>query len=115
MVAAPATLRAREAAFAAICPPRCLVYTSVKGDDRWQLRTPQGEGVSVPVSGPLRSNSLSAVLAAARADMGFAVLPYYVARIDRRGRVRELMPDHVLPDQEIHAVYPSPKLVPSRC
>ena len=42
----------------------CLVYSSVQGDDRWQFTGPSGEEQSVPVAGPLRSNNLSAVLAA---------------------------------------------------
>ena len=36
--------------------------------------------MTVAVRGPLRSNNLSAVLAACRAGMGLAVLPGYVAR-----------------------------------
>ena len=91
----------------------CVVYSSVQGDDRWSLRTPAGEKLSVPVKGPLRSNNLSAVLAAARAGMGLAVLPWYVARESlAEGTVRPVLADHGLPEQEVHAVYPSPKLVP---
>jgi DNA-binding transcriptional LysR family regulator len=93
----------------------CLVYSSVQGDDRWHFTTPQGEGVSVSVKGPLRSNNLSALLAAARAGMGLAALPWYVAHESvADGVVQPLLQDHTLPSQEIHAVFPSPKLVPSK-
>ena len=52
---------------------------------------------------------------AARAHMGVTCLPYYVATASiASGELRELMADHALPDQEIHAVYASPKLVPSK-
>ena len=41
---------------------------------------PNGESTSAVVKGKLRSNNLSALLAACRAGMGVAVLPWYVAR-----------------------------------
>ena len=93
----------------------CLVYSSVQGDDRWQFAGPTGEEASVPVAGPLRSNNLSAVLAACRAGMGLAVLPWYVARESvADGTVVPVLADHTLPSQELHAVFPSPKLVPGK-
>jgi DNA-binding transcriptional LysR family regulator len=93
----------------------CLVYSSVQGDDRWSLTTPAGAELAVPVKGPLRSNNLSAVLAAARAGLGLAVLPWYVARESvADGSVVQVLADHGLPAQEVHAVFPSPKFVPSK-
>jgi DNA-binding transcriptional LysR family regulator len=93
----------------------CLVYSSVQGDDRWQFTGPSGEELSVPVAGPLRSNNLSAVLAACRAGMGLAVLPWYVARESvADGSIVPVLADHTLPSQELHAVFPSPKLVPGK-
>jgi DNA-binding transcriptional LysR family regulator len=90
-----------------------LVYSSVQGNDVWRVLPPKGEGVSVTVSGPLRSNNLAALLAAARAGHGIAALPWYVAFDSlRTGHVVEVLKGHSLPEQEIHAVYPSPKLVP---
>ncbi len=92
-----------------------LIYSSVQGDDVWRLATPQGAPVTVPVTGKLRSNNLSAVLAAARAGLGVAALPRYVAGDSlASGQVVELLKDHALPEQEIHAVFPSPKLVPGK-
>ena len=93
----------------------CLVYSSVQGDDRWQFSDALGASISVQVQGPLRSNNLSAVLAAARAGQGVAVLPWYVAReAVAEGSMRPLLPGFMLPAQELHAVYPSPKLLPSK-
>ncbi len=117
MVASPAYLQLRGIpdTAAALGAHACIVYSSVQGDDRWRLSTPGGEAVSVPVSGPLRSNNLSAVLAAACAGMGLAMLPWYVAReAIAQALVRPVLPDHGLPSQEIHAVFPSPKLVPKK-
>ena len=115
MVAAPPYLAARgtPASAADLATHDCVIYSSVQGDDRWSLRTPAGQKLSVPVKGPLRSNNLSAVLAAARAGMGLAVLPWYVARESLAdGAVVPILTDHGLPEQEVHAVFPSPKLVP---
>jgi DNA-binding transcriptional LysR family regulator len=115
MVAAPAYLRDRGVPHttADLASHACLVYSSVQGDDRWSLTTPEGVEQAVPVRGPLRSNNLSAVLAAARAGLGLAVLPWYVARESvADGSVRQVLADHSLPAQEIHAVHTSPKLVP---
>lgn len=93
----------------------CLVYSSVQGDDRWSFTGASGEAVSVPVKGTLRSNNLSAVLAACRAGLGLAVLPWYVARESvADGAIVPVLTDFTLPTQELHAVFPSPKLVPGK-
>ena len=90
----------------------CVIYSSVQGDDRWSFTGPSGDEVSVPVTGRLRTNNLSAVLAAAREGLGLAVLPWYVARESvSDGTVLPVLDAHVLPAQDVHAVYPSPKLV----
>ncbi|WP_332814219.1 LysR family transcriptional regulator [Ramlibacter sp.] len=91
-----------------------LVYSSVQGDDVWRLRSAAG-AVTVGVRGPLRSNNLSAILAAARAHLGIAALPCYVAWESlRTGALVQVLPGHSLPEQEIHAVFPSPRLVPAK-
>lgn len=93
----------------------CLIYSSVQGDDRWHFSDGQGRPQSVPVRGPLRSNNLSTVLAAAIAGFGVAALPWYVAReAVAGGDLQPLLEGHALPSQELHAVFPSPKLVPSK-
>ncbi len=117
MVASPAYLHARGEPQQAsdLGHHACIVYSSVQGDDRWRLTCPRGEVLSVPVSGPLRSNNLSTVLAATCAGMGLALLPRYVAREALAdGLVTEVLGDHGLPGQEMHAVFPSPKLVPQK-
>jgi DNA-binding transcriptional LysR family regulator len=106
----------------------CLIYSSVQGDERWQFtgsadaskkKKKKGahreESVSVPVHGPLRTNNLSVVLEATQSGMGLAILPWYVAHgAVRGGSIVPLLTDFSLPVQEMHAVFPSPKLVPSK-
>jgi DNA-binding transcriptional LysR family regulator len=92
----------------------CLIYSTVQGDERWHF-TANGVEDSVPVRGPLRSNNLSVLLEAARLGLGLAALPRYVADASvRNGGVVPLLGEYALPVQEVHAVFPSPKLVPSK-
>lgn len=93
----------------------CLIYSSVQGDERWSFTLPDGRTQTVPVKGPLRSNNLSAVLSACRAGLGLAVMPHYVARASlAEGALVPVLPELGLPSQELHAVYPSPKLLPGK-
>jgi DNA-binding transcriptional LysR family regulator len=92
-----------------------LVYSTVQGDERWHFTGADGSTQPVAVKGPLRSNNLSALLAAARAGMGLAVLPWYVAHDSvKNGTLQPLLERWTLPAQEIHAVFPSPRHVPEK-
>lgn len=92
-----------------------LIYSSVQGDERWQFAGPDGRQESVAVRGRLRSNSLSMLLAAAVHGFGVAALPRYVAhRSLTTGVVTGLLERWSLPQQEVHAVFPSPRLVPAK-
>ena len=117
MVAAPKYLRKhgtpRQAQQLSQHP--ALIYSSVLGDDVWRLTTPKGDAITVTVAGRLRSNNLSALLAAARNGLGIAAMPRYVASDSlQSGHLAEVLKGHHLPEQEIHAVFPSPKLVPGK-
>lgn len=117
LVAAPAYLarQGEPRVPADLAGHACLVYSSVQGDARWHFHGPAGEEQALPVRGPLRSNNLGTVLAACEAGHGLAVLPRYVARESlAAGRVQALLEAYTLPSQEVHAVYPSPRLVPPR-
>lgn len=117
LVAAPAYLAAHGEPRTPVdvAAHACLVYSSVQGDARWHFRSAQGEEHAVPVRGPLRSNNLSTVLSACEAGFGLAMLPHYVAHEALvQQRVQPLLQAYALPSQEVHAVYPSPKLVPQK-
>ncbi len=103
--AQPADLAAHDA----------LIYSTVQGDARWHLGGANGLSQTVLVKGPLRANNLSALLVAARGGVGLAALPKYVAHASvQSGALTEVLTDWALPSQEIHAVYPSPQLVPAK-
>ena len=92
-----------------------LIYSTVQGDARWPFSGPEGRSISVLVRGQLRSNNLSTLLVAAREGMGIAALPRYVAEESlRKGVLDTVLDDWQLPAQEIHAVFPSPRLVPAK-
>jgi len=92
-----------------------LIYSTVQGDARWQLSGAKGKTVSVAVRGALRSNNLSMLLMAARKGMGIAAVPRYVAQESlNTGAVRSVLDDWQLPQQEIHAVFPSPRMLPAK-
>ena len=92
-----------------------LVYSTVQGDARWLFTGADGRLHPTAVRGSLRSNNLSALLSAARSDMGLAALPWYVAHESvRSGAVQPVLTEWSLPSQEIHAVYPSPRQVPAK-
>ena len=117
LVGAPAYLAARGTPQepAELSQHAALVYSTVQGDERWHFGGADGRTQAVPVKGPLRSNNLSTLLAAARAGLGVAILPCYVAHASvRSGTVVPLLDRWTLPAQEIHAVYASPRLVPAK-
>lgn len=117
VVAAPDYLRRRgtPAEPADLSDHDALIYTTVQGDARWQFTGADGQPSVVPVKGFLRSNNLSTLLAAVRKGMGIAILPCYVAHASvRAGAIQPLLAAWSLPAQEIHAVYPSPNLVPAK-
>ena len=117
VVASPQYLAARgtPGSPADLAAHDALIYSTVQGDARWHLSGAAGAAVALPLTGPLRSNNLSALLAATRAGLGLAALPRYVAQESlRAGVVVEVLPGWTLPVQEMHAIYPSPRLVPAK-
>jgi DNA-binding transcriptional LysR family regulator len=72
---------------------------------RWQF-TEDGEARSVTVTPKLRIGTLLAVLAAARAGIGLAVLPDFVVAEDLADRtLKALLPDATLAPVTAHALY----------
>jgi DNA-binding transcriptional LysR family regulator len=92
-----------------------LIISTVQNDSRWHFFDSKGEEVVVHLKGPMRSNNKSALMTAACAGLGIAAIPTYVAQeAVESGALVTLLPDWELPRQEIHAVYPSPRMVPAK-
>jgi DNA-binding transcriptional LysR family regulator len=117
VVASPAYLaqRGTPRRLADLAKHDALVYSTVQGDARWLFTATDGRMHATAVRSVLRSNNLSALLSAARGDMGLAALPWYVAHESVKTRaVSPVLTAWTLPSQEIHAVYPSPRQVPAK-
>jgi DNA-binding transcriptional LysR family regulator len=92
-----------------------LVVSSVQSDARWHFQNATGETLTVQVKGPLRSNNKSALLAAACDGFGIAALPTYVVHESvENGKLVSLFTDWSLPPQDVHAVFPSPRMLPAK-
>ncbi len=92
-----------------------LIISTVQNDSRWHFLDAKGQDLVVHLKGPMRSNNKSALMTAACAGLGIAALPTYVVHESvESGALVTLLADWALPRQEIHAVYPSPTMVPAK-
>lgn len=92
-----------------------LIVSTIQNDSRWHFNNHSGEALTVQLKGPLRSNNKSALLSAACEGLGIAALPTYVVEESvRNGDLVALLPDWALPTQDMHAVFPSPRMVPAK-
>ena len=100
----------------------CLIQSQQPTDD-WYFRlsdTPAGEPQTTPVRGRLRSNDIEALLDAALAGLGVALLPTWLtAPHTRSGRLVELIPEWEGliaqgPTRAIWAVYAPKKVVSTK-
>ena len=94
---------------------QALIYSTAQADHRWNFTNEKDKAQSIEVRGPFSSNNLSSILSAARAGMGLAALPCYVAYQSIQDKVLvPILENWILPSQEIHAVFSSPKHVPTK-
>ncbi len=72
----------------------------------WTLTGPEGT-ISVPVHPVLMANTLDALLSAACAGLGIAILPEYAVRSDlAANRLCPVLPDHTLPARMLQVICP---------
>ena len=89
-----------------------LVYSSFHNTNVWNYRLPSGERRPIVVRERLRSNNLMTILDGAIAGLGIATVPLYLAvPALMSGQVVRLLESQPLHEQEINAVFPSPKFV----
>jgi len=84
----------------------CLGYAYLVTGNEWRFRGPDREH-AVRVSGNFDVNNGDALRAAALGGLGIAQLPTFIIGQDlAAGTLRCLLSDYVLPETNIHAVYP---------
>ena len=82
----------------------CITHARV-GRTEWRL-TRDGQAVKIPVSGPLQSDEVAVVRAAALEGLGIAQLPtYFICDDLAKGRLVRLLPKYEPETLGIHAVY----------
>lgn len=92
----------------------CLRYAWVSPRDRWRF-TRGRRSFSVPVTGDLIANDGTVLVGAARAGLGVAVLPAFMAAPDlRAGRLVSLLDRYRRDELGIHAVHPHRRHVPAK-
>lgn len=82
----------------------------------WSFREPKtGDPIPVAISGQFTANSPVTVRAAARAGLGFAFMPEFVARADlAEGRLVSVLEEFMPREAGIYAVFPHRRHLPTR-
>jgi len=84
----------------------CLLYANAANPHEWVMNGPDGRQ-AVAVDGPLIANNGDVLCGAALGGMGITRLPTFIVGAHLRdGRLEVVLPDHPVPEQGIHAVYP---------
>lgn len=85
----------------------CLINWGFEPYDLWKFTAPDGELISVRVSGTLKANTADPLRLAAIHGAGLAALPTYIAGQDlSKGRLEAVLQEYKLPSMDIYAVYP---------
>lgn len=85
----------------------CLSYLGSGLPMDWTLRTPEGQEVTLPVSGRLHVNSCEALRKAAVAGVGITyLLGFNVAADLRSGALEQVLADYEIEPRPFYAIYP---------
>lgn len=116
LVAAPGYLERRGVprAPADLAGHDCLHYSVIAATEEWTFDGPAGpEGVAV--AGRFCSNNGEALMAAAEAGLGIALLPeFIVAEALAEGRLVRVLAGRERPPLTLYAVYPSRRHLPAK-
>ena len=94
----------------------CLIF-ALQPADAWYFSKPGGEATEMKITGSLRANDSEALLHAARAGLGIALLPtWLIGEHIKQGRLVKILPDWdwmiaLGPERAIWGVYPPKKTV----
>lgn len=92
-----------------------IIDTNSRSHNNIRFFESDGSGFSVPVTGPMEVNSPQATLRAARAGLGIAIVPDFIAKpFIQSGELVTLFDDYVSKDRGIYAVYPHRRYLPAK-
>ena len=92
-----------------------IIATTTRLHNTVRYLEPDGGPHSVAISGPIEVNSPQATLRAARAGLGIAMVPDFIARpYIQSGELVTLFDDYISKDRGIYAVYPHRRYLPAK-
>ena len=92
----------------------CVLFTRVATPNTWHFHGKDGP-LSVDVHGRVRSDGIDAVIEAAIAGVGLALVPTWMLQADAlQGKLRPILQDWRLPPRPISVVYPSRRFLAPR-
>ncbi|WP_296067595.1 LysR family transcriptional regulator [uncultured Agrobacterium sp.] len=92
-----------------------IIDTNTRFHNTVRYLEPDGGSNSVTISGPIEVNSPQATLRAARAGLGIAMVPDFIARPRiQSGELVTLFDDYISKDRGIYAVYPHRRYLPAK-
>ena len=92
-----------------------IIDTNSRWHNNVRFSDKDGSTISVAVSGPMEVNSPQATLRAARAGIGVAIIPDFIATASlQSGELVTLFDDFIAKDRGIYAVYPHRRYLPAK-
>ncbi len=92
-----------------------IIDTNSRWHNNVRFTDKDGSTISVAVSGPIEINSPQATLRAARAGLGVAIIPDFIANSSiQSGELVTLFDDYIAKDRGIYAVYPHRRYLPAK-
>jgi DNA-binding transcriptional LysR family regulator len=92
-----------------------IIDTNSRWHNNIRFTAADGSMISVAVSGPIEVNSPQATLRAARAGLGVAIVPDFVANASiQSGELVTLFDEFITKDRGIYAVYPHRRYLPAK-
>ncbi len=92
-----------------------IIDTNSRWHNNVRFTDKDGSTISVAVSGPVEINSPQATLRAARAGLGVAIIPDFIANASiQSGELVTLFDDYIAKDRGIYAVYPHRRYLPAK-
>ena len=92
-----------------------LIDTNSRWHNNVRFSGTDGNTISVPVSGPVEVNSPQATLRGAKAGLGVAIIPDFIANPSiQAGDLVTLLDDYIARDRGIYAVYPHRRYLPAK-